>query len=556
MEQGRGGNNTVLEFLLAMGNFLGLQEIEYFLLRFSQFHIANTLTLGGNRVTDLMSIQSYGVHEIVSTDIFKNVLRGVPNQAQSSYIPPQATFADSADVSSSETLRFDKGKLFLGVIDASMKRFQRQNKSFEWVAQGGNPIGIADDRHMITVAGSRSGKGRAVIIPNMLSYTGSILATDPKGELATITAERRHRLMKQAVYVLDPFGVANVPDKFRASFNPLSILEPTSETLIEDAGLIADALVVSTSKDEHWDASTRELITALLLHYALNEPPSLQNLPEIRRVIRSDHLLKQKLELIADSDDLDGVPAGLAESFLSKPENELGSVLSNTRRQTSFLDFRSLHRVLNSHTFDLRELKESRATVYLCLPATRMSTCNRWLRLFINLAISAFETTAAPPPEPPILMCLDEFATLGHMQTIENAAGQIAGFGVKLWPILQDLSQLEALYQNRWQTFMGNAGILQFFGNSDLKTLEWISKRLGDTTLRVMNKNEVNYKEASEMGAEGESWSNDVRPLLSVDEISKLFSRDDSLARQLIIWSGRDPIILQRANYDKHHLFQ
>ena len=78
-----------------------------------------------------------------------------------------------------------------------------------------------------------------------------------------------------------------------------------------------------------------------------------------------------------------------------------------------------------------------------------------------------------------VLFCLDEFAVLGHMQPIERAAGQIAGFGVKLWPVIQDLTQLQRDYQKAWETFMGNAGLLTFFGNTDLTTLEHISKRLG-----------------------------------------------------------------------------
>ena len=75
-----------------------------------------------------------------------------------------------------------------------------------------------------------------------------------------------------------------------------------------------------------------------------------------------------------------------------------------------------------------------------------------------------------------MLFLLDEFAVLGHMRQLEDAAGQIAGYGVKLWPIMQDLGQLKALYRERWETFMGNAGVLQFFGNNDLTTLEWISQ--------------------------------------------------------------------------------
>ena len=91
-----------------------------------------------------------------------------------------------------------------------------------------------------------------------------------------------------------------------------------------------------------------------------------------------------------------------------------------------------------------------------------------------------------------MLFCLDEFAALGHMESIEKAAGQIAGFGVKLWPVIQDLTQLQRDYKEAWETFMGNAGLLTFFGNTDLTTLDHISKRLGicEVIRTVINKNE------------------------------------------------------------------
>lgn len=500
------------------------------------------------------------------TQMFEGVPRGVPNMGQAQFKPPLASFADPMHVRTSQTLAYDAGKVFLGVTDAAIERGVRTNGTGYRYAMGGHAVGLADDRHMITVAGSRAGKGRAVIVPNMLRYSGSILATDPKGELASLTAEHRHKKLGQNVRVLDPFGVANVPEQYRAAFNPLSILFPReqdehgqpvhSQTIVEDAGLIADALIIKSGGDDHWDASAQELITAIILHLVLMDIPALCTLPEMRRILRNEGMLVSILESRADGDDLDGILAGLAQSYLTKPPKEQGSVASTARRQTAFLDFAAIQGVLSDHDFALGQLKEERTTVYLCLPAMRMGTCNRWLRLFINLALAALENPHAPPPEPPVLFCLDEFATLGHMQTIENAAGQIAGFGVKLWPIIQDLGQLETLYQKRWQTFMANAGVLQFFGNSDLTTLDWISKRLGDTTLRVMSKGEVGYKQAAETGATGESWANDVRPLLSVDEISQLFGRDDPLCRQLVIWAGHDPLILQRAYYDKHELFK
>lgn len=496
--------------------------------------------------------------------IFKDVPRGIPNVSPSEYEPPADNFADPEHIKTSPRLQYQNDRIFLGVLDAAIKTAERKdNGATEFYAMSGHPVGLGDDTHMITVAGTRAGKGRAVIVPNMLRYSGSVLATDPKGELAAETAKHRHEKLGHKVYVLDPFGVAVGCDEYRVAFNPMSILKPPTggdeqgyNTLVEDAGLIADALVISTSKDEHWDASAKEVITALLLYLAFNPIPFTDNLPNLRRILRDDVKLTKVMNELAKSDKLDGILSGLAQSYLSKPDKEQASVLSTARRQTQFLDFDAMQRVLSGHDFDLNELRNNKTTIYLCLPAMRMGTCNRWLRLFINLVLAAMEDSTAPKPNPPLLLCLDEFATLGHMETIENAAGQIAGFGVKLWPIIQDLGQLESLYEKRWQTFMANAGVLQFFGNSDLTTLEWLSKRLGETTLRVATQNEVGYKQAAETAATGETWTNDVRPLLGVSEISTIFGRGDPLCRQLVIWAGKSPMILQRAYADKHELFK
>ena len=92
---------------------------------------------------------------------------------------------------------------------------------------------------------------------------------------------------------------------------------------------------------------------------------------------------------------------------------------------------------------------------------------------------------AEPASGHPVLFVLDEFAVLGHMETIEKAAGLMAGYGIKLWPILQDLTQLNHHYRESWETFLGNAGTLTFFGNTDLTSLEWLSKRMGQTEVSI-----------------------------------------------------------------------
>ena len=98
--------------------------------------------------------------------------------------------------------------------------------------------------------------------------------------------------------------------------------------------------------------------------------------------------------------------------------------------------------------FALADLKRKLMTLYLCLPAGRMGTHGRLWRIVINLALEAMEREPIKP-EYPVVFLMDEFAVLDHLSSIEKSAGQIAGFGVKLFPILQDLSKLKSIYKER-----------------------------------------------------------------------------------------------------------
>lgn len=492
--------------------------------------------------------------------------RGVPGRPEGRDTTPQAHWQDPDALAGDPRFCFDPmapgAQVLLGQAAETL-------------------IGIADDRHMITVAGSRAGKGVSAIVPNLLCYDGSVLAIDPKGELACITAHWRHNGLGQRVYVLDPFiRVQGPAADYRAAFNPLSILRDpltgfVTGQAIEDAGLIADALVIASGGDSHWDDAARNFLEGLILHVATDAAHAAAvDLVTVRALLMRGavHADKTGMDGLADqmrdnaeslravhgeaAVDISDAIAFAAADYFDKPENERGSVLSTARRQTKFLDFAAMKAVLRGHDFDLTDLKThvEGVTVYLCLPATRMSACARWFRLFVNLALEAMERIPAPPPVP-VLMVLDEFAVLGRMQQVENAAGQIAGFGVKLWPILQDLTQLKALYGERWETFMGNAGVLQFFGNNDVTTLEFIERRLGKTTIRVRREHEVN-QEARNRGESGLSFGPEVHPLISAGEAGRLFARDDPGHRQLVLLAGRDaPLILERVRYYDHPAF-
>lgn len=474
------------------------------------------------------------------TNLLADLPRGVPAQKDTDMSAPKAQWYAPETIAGAAKGHYAPHKVFLGAV-------------------GDTLIGVEDDRHMLTIAGSRAGKGRSCIIPNLLHYSGSVLVIDPKGENADKTAMRRHEL-GQDVHVLDPFKRCPEHCKFfQASFNPLDILDLDSPTLIDDAALIADALVVPSGGDSHWDDSAKSFIEGLVLHVAT--APQYRDKCNLISVYDA-LMLGETAEHLDGMDGLeaamllntaaDGAVATAAISLFSKTEKERDSVISVARKHLTFLRSKQMQSVLKTSDFSLTDLQKYDTSVYLCLPAGRLSANRRWLRLFMNLALEAFEREPKRPEQPPILMIMDEFPILGHMQQIEDAAGQVAGFGVKLWPIIQDLSQLKALYKDRWETFMGNSGVIQCFGNNEQTTTEWISKRLGKTSFQVVKKSDLTARQMAD-GASGESWSIEVHDLLSPEEVARFFSRETG--RQIIIRGGRYAMALERVNYDQHEFF-
>jgi type IV secretion system protein VirD4 len=468
----------------------------------------------------------------------------------------------------------------------------------------------------VTIGGTRAGKGTSAIVPNLCLYPGSVICIDPKGENAKITASRRGHGSKhctglgQTVAVLDPYNTAGLPAEYRAAWNPLDLLEPHDPELVDKAASIAEALVERRNAEHaHWDETARLFIKALILYVAISQRRGPhRNLVSVYDLLMRgavDQLEADRAGALPQPDDPDaftyllhlmkrceecgGVIAGAAVMLLGMGDRELGSVLSTARRNLEFLERPALREVLRSSSFDLDAIKTDPAgmTIYLCLPPQRIPDCGRWLRLMIMACLERmYEIGEAPATGHPVLVLLEEFATLKHMEIIEHAAGYAAGFGVKLWVILQDVTQLSRYYRDGWQTFLGNAGVLQGFANSDQATLEFFSRKLGETEVVQMVRNvtsslTANTSDPSEyMRVQGflsvhspaalitqplglladaqttgqsasttTAWnqSNQRVPLLLPDEIERAFKRE--AMRQLVHIKGERPMALKRQNY-------
>lgn len=325
--------------------------------------------------------------------------RGVSNHAGGARKNgfPDAIWCEPDRLTGHDKWRFEKGSILVGRV-------------------GDTALGVKDDRHLMTVAGSRSGKGRSVIIPNMALYAGSVIAIDPKGDLATITAARRGDGSNHAegmgtdVFVLDPFEtVSGGATRYRAAFNPLDTIDPNGAYGRDDAALLADALIIPSKAESYWTDAAKMLLTGLILHICATKEDKKRTLISVRDALTCDaERFSLLLAEMACSEVGEGVVARAANTLVMMSDRERSSILSTAIVQTDFLDSPAMKAVLCRSDFSLAQLKDKPTSVYLSLPAGRMATHARWLRLMIALAIEAMERHRVKPLHP-VLILMDEF---------------------------------------------------------------------------------------------------------------------------------------------------
>ena len=427
--------------------------------------------------------------------------------------------------------------------------------------KSGKPLRYDGPSHLLTMAPTRTGKGVGTIIPNLLTVDRSIVCIDPKGENARIAGRARRQF--GPTHVLDPFGVTGT---LSASFNPLGDLDSQSLDVAEEAAALADALVFDApgeAGEAHWNEEAKALIGGLLLLIVTEEPEYRRNLSTLREMLTlAPSAFAALLERMQGSFSAAGLVTRAANRHLGKADREAAGVLSAAQRHTHFLDSPRMTAVLGRSDFRFADLKTGTATVFLVLPPDRLGTYSRWLRLLVTQSLQDMARAPARPApspapvlpalpassamgssgrRPPVLFLLDEFAALGHLAPVERAMGLMAGYGVQLWPILQDIHQLKATYGQRAGSFLSNAGVMQVFGVNDHDSARLVSDLLGQQTVVFEIVSRALDAEASGL-TYGEQHVG--RPLLTPDEVRNLPEHT-----QLLFLAGQRPVIAQKLRY-------
>lgn len=378
------------------------------------------------------------------------------------------------------------------------------------------------DGHLLTIAPTRSGKGKTTIIPNLLRYQGSCVVLDPKGELFEATSKWRSKL--GPVYRIAPLD--------NGSGKPVHRFDPVSRVRREaDARSIAQQMFPRDPKSPSFFAEDAVgFMTAVIMFVRYKAPPHRRTLATVCQMasLKGANLLKIAREMEAFPPSADA-----ARAILEKDAQRGLKVLQETLTSKLYeWKDRDIQRSVSGNDVNFESLKDRPATVYIEIPFDMMKTFAGWLRVVLKAALDAM--LANPRiPDIPVLFMLDEFLNIGPFPEYRDAISTHAGAGVRLWFFLQNLYAIQEHYPGTsWQPFL-NCAVKQFFGINDDETAKLIGGYLGHQT-HAYRTTSASANVSSHLGG----WHGDAstntgfsvtegiqflgRPLLTNDEIREL----------------------------------
>jgi type IV secretion system protein VirD4 len=398
--------------------------------------------------------------------------------------------------------------------------------------------------HVLCFAPTRSGKGVGLVVPTLLTWPGSAIVHDIKGENWGLTAGWRARFGR--VLLFDPTNTKST------AYNPLLEVR-RGEWEVRDVQNIADVLVDpegALEKRNHWEKTSHSLLVGTILHVLYAEKdktlagvanflsdPKRPIETTLRAMMTTPHLGKTGVHPVV---------ASAARELLNKSENERSGVLSTA------MSFLGLYRdpvvatVTRRCDWRIRDLveAESPVTLYLVVPPSDISRTKPLIRLILNqIGRRLTEELDSKRRLHRLLLMLDEFPALGRLDFFESALAFMAGYGLKSFLIAQSLNQIEKAYgQNN--SILDNCHVRVSFATNDERTAKRVSDALGTATEMRAMKNYAGSRLSPWLGHLMVSRQETARPLLTPGEVMQLPADDE-----LILMSGCAPIRAKKARY-------
>ena len=328
--------------------------------------------------------------------------------------------------------------------------------------------------------GSGSGKSASYSIPNAYQCLGSYIFTDPKGELYDRTAG----YLKSKGYKVRVLNLVN--PECSDGYNPLAHIRNEI-----DVDIIANTIVKGQSgekaSDPFWDDMAEILLKALIWYLISTRPPEEQNLASCAELVRAanDSGGTSLLGDLINQLDYTHPARKNYKSIEIAPEKTRGSILSTLQSRLGKFDSKDIADLTSSDTINFEEIGQEKTAVYVVSSDTH-TTYNFLLTIFFSQMIQQLydyaDKAGGKLPEKTFFI-LDEFANIGQIPDFDKKISTSRSRGISFSVILQNLDQLEAVYEKSYETIIGNCDTHVFLGSNSTKTLEYFSKALGEKTI-------------------------------------------------------------------------
>lgn len=449
------------------------------------------------------------------------------------FMTPPKTFGDSAWASDAEIEA-------AGLFDPNGSRIGHRDRM-----EVSTPFYYGGAMHELLCAPSRSGKGTSVIIPKLLTHQGSAVVIDPKGENAMITAEHR-RAMGHEVHIVDPDGITGMET---SCYNPLDEMDAGDVSLVDDCMVLAEAKIVSSEREPFFTDSAKGLTQGLIGEIATNpDERGERHLGRFRDLIMmSGEDMETLFKHMANSTR--PFVANIGRQYLQMDEKTRSNILATVQSQTQFLESPGIRESLSKSDFSFADLKTKPMTVYLVLPPEKLDSHGRFPRLLIEQALNLNARNIEQQPKEPVLFILDEMPALGRLPTVVKAFGLMAGYGLRVVAVCQNLSQLKSIYGDAYESFVANAGVIHYFGSRDKFTAEYFSSLCGVQTVWSLS-NAIGRSLSKSFGANG-SESSSTSDTDTISPVQRQLAYPDQLMRmdptkQLVFVGNMNPIIADK----------
>ena len=398
--------------------------------------------------------------------------------------------------------------------------------------------------HVLCFAPTRSGKGVGLVVPTLLTWPGSAIVHDIKGENWQITAG--FRAQHGRVLLFDPTNGAS------AAYNPLLEVRK-GEWEVRDVQNVADVLVDpegSLERRNHWEKTSHSLLVGAILHVLYAETDKTLAgvagfLSDPKRPIEATLRAMMTTRHLGPNGP-HPVVASAARELLNKSDNERSGVLSTAMSFLGLYRDPVVAKVTRRCDWRIADLvSDARpATLYLVVPPSDISRTKPLIRLVLNqIGRRLTEELHAKNRRHRMLLMLDEFPALGRLDFFESALAFMAGYGLKSFLIAQSLNQIEKAYGAN-NSILDNCHVRVSFATNDERTAKRVSDALGTATEMKAMKNYAGHRLSPWLGHLMVSRSETARPLLTPGEIMQLPPTDE-----IVMVSGIPPIRAQKARY-------